>query len=96
LVVNRFMGTLNYLGRLVAAVLGAGCVLLALAVPIGLISVCYEGGCTDARQEHWLRNLLALGFMGFALCLTSVIGAALFVYARHGKLRTSGRGESPE
>lgn len=74
--------------RFIAAMLGAACVVVALAVPLGIISICYEGGCTNRTQEHWLRDLIGLGFLGIVLCLGSLIAAAvLFFYARHGALR---------
>jgi len=79
------MKVLKYILRFIAAILGAVGVFFALAVPIGIISICWEGGCTNTQQEHWLRDLLALGFIGFALCVSSlVIAAALFSFARYG------------
>jgi hypothetical protein len=85
-----FMNILKNILRFVTAILGTAFVLLALAVPVGVLSVCYEGGCTDTRQEHWFLNIAGLAFIAFALCLSSlIIAAVLFFYARHGALRTN-------
>jgi hypothetical protein len=84
------VNALKNISRFVAAVFGVAFGLLALGVPVGLLSICYEGGCTDRRQEHWAFNMAALGFIAFALCLSAlIIAAALFFYARHGAFRTS-------
>jgi len=84
----------NFL-RFIAALLGAVSVLLGLGVPIGLLSLCYEG-CIDTSQRHWFFNIAALAFIALALCVSCfILSAALFFYARYGALRIDKGRRSP-